>query len=158
MARTFEREFQGLVATPTAVATGFFAWVDGAPPEGYRAPRGGGEVRFRARPDAPVAVLTGEYGAKILAPLVQSIARTDVRVVPVENRYFGGNTGVAGLLTGADLTRVLNDEPQGHRYLLPDVCLSRGRFLDGMAPEDLPRSVEILPTDGISLRRALESR
>ncbi len=27
------------VAQPTGVATGFFAWVDGAPPEGYRAPR-----------------------------------------------------------------------------------------------------------------------
>ena len=35
----FELEFTGAVAQPTGVATGFFAWVDGAPPEGYRAPR-----------------------------------------------------------------------------------------------------------------------
>ena len=35
-------------------------------------------------------------------------------------------------MTGADLTRVLAAEPAGHRYLLPDVCLSDdGRFLDG---------------------------
>jgi hypothetical protein len=35
------------------------------------------------------------------------------------------------------------------------VCLSRGTFLDGIRPEDLPRRVEVLPTDGVSLRRAL---
>jgi hypothetical protein len=53
---------------------------------------------------------------------------------------------------------VLSNEPEGHRYLLPDVCLSQGRFLDGLTPDDLPRQVEILPTDGIALRRALESK
>ena len=105
--------------------------------------------------DAPVAILTGEYGARILEPLVAALGRDDVRVVAVENRFFGGNTAVAGLLTGSDLSRVLADEPEGHRYLLPDVCLSQGRFLDGTAPEDLPRVVEIVPTDGIALRRAL---
>jgi hypothetical protein len=58
---------------------------------------------------------------------------------------------------GADLARVLSGEPEGHRYLLPDVCLSGGRFLDGTAPEDLPRPVEVVPTDGAALRRALEA-
>lgn len=158
MARTFEREFLGLVDTPTAVATGFFAWVDGAPPEGYRAPRSGGVVSIRPRTGAPVAVLTGAYGARILDPLIDTLDRSDVRVIAVENRFFGGNTGVAGLLTGEDLSRVLRDEPEGHRYLLPDVCLSQGRFLDGLGPEDLPRPVEIISTDGIALRQALEVR
>ena len=157
MARTFEREFLGLVDTPTAVATGFFAWVDGAPPEGYRAPRGGGVVSIRPRAGAPVGVLTGAYGARILDPLIDTLDRSDVRVIAVENRFFGGNTGVAGLLTGEDLSRVLCDEPEGHRYLLPDVCLSQGRFLDGLGPEDLPRPVEIISTDGIALRQALEA-
>ena len=45
--------------------------------------------------------------------------------------------------------------PVGHRYLLPDVCLSGGRFLDGTAPEDLPRPVEVVRTDGHALRAAL---
>ena len=156
MARTFEREFMGETATPTGVATGFFAWVDGAPPEGYRAPRGGGAISIRPRPNAPVAIITGGYGAQILGPLVETLDRDDIRVLSVENLFFGGNTGVAGLLTGADLIRVLSTEPEGHRYLLPDVCLSQGRFLDGLTPDDLPRQVEILPTDGIALRRALE--
>ena len=158
MARTFEREFLGETETPTGVATGFFAWVDGAPPEGYRAPRGGGAISIRPRPNAPVAIITGGYGAQILEPLVETLDRDDIRVLSVENLFFGGNTGVAGLLTGADLIRVLSTEPEGHRYLLPDVCLSQGRFLDGLTPDDLPRQVEILPTDGIALRRALEPK
>ncbi|MEJ6511062.1 MAG: DUF512 domain-containing protein [Actinomycetota bacterium] len=158
MARTFEREFLGETETPTGVATGFFAWVDGAPPEGYRAPRGGGQVSLRPRPNAPIAILTGSYGSKVIAPLIESVDRSDVRVITVENEFFGGNTGVAGLMTGTDLIRVLASEPEGHRYLLPDVCLSQGIFLDGLSPDDLPRQVEILPTDGIALRRALEPK
>ncbi len=79
-----------------------------------------------------------------------------MRVLTVENRYFGGNVAVTGLMVGDDLARVLADQPTGHRYLLPDVCLSGGRFLDGTTPDDLPRPVEILPTDGAALRRALE--
>ena len=140
------------------MANGFFAWVDGAPPEGYRAPRGGGQVSLRPRPNAPIAILTGNYGAKVIAPLIESVDRSDVRVITVENDFFGGNTGVAGLMTGTDLIRVLASEPEGHRYLLPDVCLSQGVFLDGLSPDDLPRQVEILPTDGIALRRALEPK
>ena len=81
---------------------------------------------------------------------------TDVRVIPVANEFFGGNTGVTGLMTGADLTRVLAAEPEGHRYLLPDVCLSDdGRFLDGGTVDDLPRPVEVVATDGHALREAL---
>jgi hypothetical protein len=61
-------------------------------------------------------------------------------------------------MVGADLARVLADQPAGHRYLLPDVCLTQGRFLDGTEPSDLPRPVEIVPTDGRSLRAALTVR
>ncbi len=158
MARTFELEMHGLAEEPTGVAPGFFAWVDGAPAEGYRAPRvvpAGGVVTLLPRRDAPVAILTGEYGARVLSPLVAELGRDDVRVVPVRNDFFGGNIGVAGLLVGEDLARVLADEPRGHRYLLPDVCLSEGKFLDGTTPAELPRPVEVIATDGIALRAAL---
>jgi len=155
MARTFEREFKGEVEQPTGVATGFFAWVEGAPADGYRAPRADGTIQLRPRKNAPIGILTGTYGAKVLEPLVANYE--NVRVIPVENEFFGGNTGVAGLMVGADLQRVLANEPEGHRYLLPDVCLSRGQFLDGVTPSDLPRPVEVIGTDGISLRRAIQN-
>ncbi len=155
MARAFEAAFGGDERAALGVRPGFFAAVDGAPPTGYRAPRGS-----PGPPDttgAPVAILTGEYGSLVIGPLVASLGREDVRVVSVPNHFFGGNIGVAGLLTGADLIDVLRHQPEGHRYLLPDACLSGGRFLDDLTPADLPRAVEVVPTDGRSLRRALDA-
>ncbi len=251
MARTLERELSGETDQPTEVASGFFAWVEGAPAEGYRAPReavsmsmdvgnalgmgtpaaeikgpgvqglvgdgvvqsgavtGGcgnvatatgtgpsaktstetsietsietsadpstakragsstvsgtpGTISLRPRRSAPVGILTAPYGALVLGdllpPVLAELGRSDVRIVSVENEFFGGNTAVTGLMVGADLARVLATEPEGHRYLLPDVCLSKGVFLDGTSPADLPRMVEIVPTNGIALREALAQK
>jgi len=160
MAATLALEFSGGAQEITGTRPGFFAWVEGAPAAGYRAPRSDGSapIGLRPRRGAPVGVVTGEYGAAVLAPLVDSVGRDDVRVVPVENRFFGGTTAVAGLLVGEDIARTLAGEPEGHRYLLPDVCLSQGMFLDGTRPADLPRHVEIVPTDGAALRRALHGQ
>ncbi len=174
MARHFQVEFSEgeLVGNieRDGRAGGFFASVDGAPAAGYRAPRtqaspqGAGEgqpvqlLGSRPRKDAPIAILTGTYGAQCLEPLLEDLGRDDVRVLPVVNTFFGGNIGVTGLLVGEDLARVLDAEPVGHRYLLPDVCLSEGRFLDGSTPADLPRPVEVVATDGIALRQALTQR
>ena len=87
--------------------------------------------------------------------MLREIGRNDVRVIPVRNEFFGGNTAVAGLMVGEDLSHVLSEQPEGHRYLLPDVCLSKGVFLDGTSPADLPRPVEIVATNGVALREAL---
>ncbi len=158
MARAFQMELAGQVEADSGIGVqpGFFAWVDGAPAEGYRAPRADGLISLTPRRNAPVAILTGEYGAAVIGPLVAGLGRPDVRVLPVPNRFFGGNIGVTGLLVGEDLAPVLAAQPEGHRYLLPDVCLSGGLFLDGTKPEDLPRPVEVVRSDGISLRQALE--
>jgi putative radical SAM enzyme (TIGR03279 family) len=155
MARAFQESFNGDEAAAFGAKAGFFAWVDGAPAEGYRA------TRFTTRstettPAAPVAVITGEYGAAVVAPVIEHAGFSNVRVLPVKNRFFGGNIAVTGLIAGSDVARVLSGEPAGHRYLLPDVCLSEGRFLDGTRPGDLPRPVEVVASDGMSLRRRLE--
>jgi putative radical SAM enzyme (TIGR03279 family) len=156
MARAFEAAFAGDQHAARGARPGFFAAVDGAPASGYRANRGVGTDPPGER-SAPIAVLTGAYGARVVEPLVDSLDRADVRVIAVGNQFFGGNIGVAGLLTGHDLVRVLDGEPPGHRYLLPDSCLSEGRFLDDLTVSDLPRPVEVVPTDGLSFRLALDS-
>ena len=154
MARAFEAAFHGDATAAMGAHRGFFSWVDGAPAAGYRAPRSpAAPLVTTAHPPAAVTILTGEYGAAVLEPL---LADRDVRVLPVRNTFFGGNIAVTGLLTGADLGRVLADEPPGTRYLLPDVCLSEGRFLDGLTVAELPHAVEVVPSDGASLRRALD--
>ena len=163
MARTFEMEFHGHTSTQTGVQPGFFAAVD-APPNpaaytGLRARACGSEgtsIRLSARRGAPIGILTGEFGSRVIAPLVDDLHRPDIRIIPVANEFFGGNTAVTGLMVGHDLQRVLAQQPAGHRYLLPDVCLSEGRFLDGTTIDELPHPVEVVATDGISLRKALE--
>ena len=162
MARTLEEELFGAKPDATGKQDGFFAWADAsgssdADYEPYRGTRATAAQLLQVRPSrkAPVGILTSTYGARVLEPLLRRLGRADVRLVPVENQFFGGTTAVTGLLVGEDLARALAAQPEGHRYLLPDVCLSNGRFLDGSAPEDLPRPVEVIPTDGHALRAAL---
>ncbi|MFI5047153.1 MAG: DUF512 domain-containing protein, partial [Acidimicrobiia bacterium] len=122
MARAFERDVRSALAGDTVEAvgtrTGFFAWVDGAPAEGYRAPRVPvtlGRTRAVSRP-APgrVRVVTGELGARVLAPLLPELAAAagglgSLELLTVPNRFFGGNIGVTGLLTGRDVADALRD-------------------------------------------------
>ena len=152
----FAAEFAGRRNEPLGPRSGFFSWVEGAPAEGYRAPRQESIQLPTRRARAATVVLTGMYGALVLRPLLREWP--DVSVVEVPNDYFGGNVGVAGLMVGADVARTLESIPAAARVLLPDVCLSGGRFLDGLALNDLGREVEVIPTDGISLRRALLTR
>jgi len=171
MARAFEAAFSGRDVEEELGErgpSGFFRSLEGAPALGYRAPRAPGAVTLLPRRGAGTTVLTGEYGARVLGPLVGGLvagregargAASDdadvVDVVGVPNGFFGGNIAVAGLLTGADLASALQRLPGGRRYLIPDSCVSGGRFLDGMALGDLPKPVEVVPADGASLRRAL---
>jgi putative radical SAM enzyme (TIGR03279 family) len=163
MATAFAAEVRAAAAgepvTGTGPHAGFFAWVDGAPADGYRAPRF--ETRSAGSSEGSgerIVLLTGEYGARVLDPLLPTlatVARVPVRVLPVRNRFFGGNIAVTGLLAGIDVARALDSVAPDERVLLPDVTLSRGRFLDDTTPEDLPRRVDIVPTDGASLVSAL---
>jgi putative radical SAM enzyme (TIGR03279 family) len=170
MARTFADEVHAALADESVVGegprSGFFAWVDGAPAAGYRAPRHGGGLAVRDAnaepaglgPDAPVVLVTGRYGAAVLDPLLPALAaraEAAVRTLTVDNEFFGGNIGVTGLLTGADVRRGLAAVAPEERVLLPDVVLSGDRFLDGETLADLPRPVEVVGTDGASLVRAL---
>jgi putative radical SAM enzyme (TIGR03279 family) len=194
MARAFEHEVDEAIAGRDASSesdrTGFFAWVDGAPAEGYRAPRlpsspslpslpfshGGGSyeggshgggtpvtigaVKSSHTEARTTHIVTGELGARVLAPLLSTLSGAaknsqSVELLVIPNRFFGGNIGVTGLLTGIDVADALERVAAHDRVLLPDVVLSNGVFLDGTRVDDLPRTVEVVPADGASLVRAL---
>ena len=152
MARSFEREFAGEVATPIGPRAGFFNWVDGAPAEGYRAPRG--QITLRPRRSAPVAILTGSYGASVLAPHAGRPRRRPggrgrepvLRRQHRRDRADGGGGPPAGPGRPARRSSV----PAARRLPVRGGC-----FLDGTTPEDLPRPVEVVATDGSFLRAAL---
>jgi putative radical SAM enzyme (TIGR03279 family) len=144
-------------ARRTAMAklgSGFFQSVDGAPALGYRAPRTLGATDVAGE---DVTVLTGEYAAPILRKLFDDHGFWDVEVKAVKNHYFGGNIKVAGLMTGQDLQNALSDVAPSRLCLVPDVCLSEGRFLDGLGLDDLSRAVTPVATTGQDLRTTLES-
>ncbi len=136
------------------LGSGFFQSVDGAPALGYRARR---VVEDHDYEGEEIMVLTGEYAAPILRTLFDEQGFSDVEVKAVKNKYFGGNIKVAGLMTGADLQRALEGIPMSTVCLVPDVCLSEGRFLDGLTLDDLPRPVKSVTTTGHDLRTTLES-
>jgi hypothetical protein len=136
------------------LGTGFFQSVDGAPALGYRAPRGGDHTIHHGD---DVMVITGEYAGPILRELFNAHGYDDVKILTVKNDYFGGNIKVAGLLTGQDLNRALEGISPSTVLLLPDVCLSEGRFLDGLELEDLTHPVITIRTTGQDLRSSLES-
>jgi NifB/MoaA-like Fe-S oxidoreductase len=164
---SFREEFAGRRSAITGPTAGFFASVDGATPSGYRAERvpanPAGDTGLRpvrvqvAKRTAPtkgrIGILTGEYAAPVIEALVDN---RDVVVIAVRNDFFGGNTAVAGLMVGADIAREITAHPEIDEFLLPDVCLSEGRFLDGSTLAGLGANVTVVPTDGASLRRILE--
>ena len=173
LVRSFLDSFAGTGPDLMGKQSGFFASVDVASPTDYvRMVNPAADTGLRSsvpitvslrvrKPtvDKPIAIVTGSYGASIMRNALHEQNFADVAILEVENQYFGGNTAVAGLMTFEDIHRVLSDDNGEHLYLLPDVCLNEGVFLDGGLLDDLSREfdVEVLPTSGSSLRDRLES-
>jgi hypothetical protein len=85
---------------------------------------------------------------------------TDVRVLPVVNRLFGGNVAVTGLLCGADIAEAVADDAHGGTYLVPDVVVnSDGLLLDDVPARELAHragaDVRVIGSDAASLIDAL---
>lgn len=74
---------------------------------------------------APIAMVTGEGFAKVLAPLVKkTFAGGQVMVLPVKNEFFGGNTDVAGLLTASDMVPAIKKAAPKGRVFVPAVAFN----------------------------------
>ena len=147
----------------TARAPGFFAWVDGAPAEGYRAPRADAAVavpahRCRRRPprrsrSSPASTARG-CSAPLADDLADGRAARRCALLPVDEPVLRRQHRASPACSPAPTSpRALDARRRpGERYLLPDVVLSNGRFLDGTTPDDLPRPVEVVATDGAVAR------
>jgi hypothetical protein len=173
LVRSFLDAFAGTGPDLMGKQSGFFASVDIASPTDYvRVVNPAADTGLRSSVSVPVslrvrkqtsikpiAIVTGSYGAEVIRSALRNENFDEVTVLEVENLYFGGNTAVAGLMTFEDIARVLSDDNGSHLYLLPDVCLNEGVFLDGGTLDDLGQKfdVEVLPTSGSSLRDRLES-
>ncbi len=96
-----------------------------------------------------VCVATGvsayAYLQALCAKLCERVPNLTVTVHCVENRFFGKNITVAGLLCGCDLMDQLSDKELGQCLLLPAVTLRHERdlFLDNVSIEQLQAHLKV---------------
>ena len=110
-------------------------------------------------------VVTGTMAAPLITAMMEELHRQypmiAVTVHPIENRYFGGNVGVAGLVTATDILAQCAGRLTSGVLGVPEVMLrsERDMFLDSVTVDELAQKlgvrVEILPADGGKEARAL---
>jgi len=88
-------------------------------------------------------ILTGSIFAPVLAALIDRFNESfdiQLKVVGVENQYFGGDVSVAGLLTGGDFLAA-RAKVTGDFAIIPRVALKSDEpvMLDGMQFADLQK-------------------
>jgi NifB/MoaA-like Fe-S oxidoreductase len=111
-----------------------------------------------------VALVTGTLFAAVLAETVASLgdgAASQISVLPVENRFFGGNVSVAGLLCAADLLPAIAATPAGTTVLVPDIIVNAdGLLLDDVPARELAsrsgRDVRLVSCDAAGLLGGLQ--
>jgi NifB/MoaA-like Fe-S oxidoreductase len=92
-------------------------------------------------------IATGKLFYPILSKFVGELndrLGTRLKVISAENRFFGEEVTVAGLLTGGDLLAA-RAEIEGDFLIVPEqACLKQGQiFLDDLSLEDIERELRI---------------
>ena len=90
-----------------------------------------------------LTVVTGRAAEGCLRRMVERLEKVgglSMRLVGVENRFFGESITVSGLLTGADILAALKREAVGDAVLLPPNCVNEdGVLLDDRTPEEMAK-------------------
>ena len=112
------------------------------------------EKDFHSDEKITIDVIAGTSFAKVLKNLaaeeMKKNKNLDVKILPVENNFFGNTVNVSGLLTGRDIIDALKKNNR-HRdkILIPATALRSGEniFLDDVTLEEMQEnfSAEILP-------------
>ena len=107
-----------------------------------------------------VDLISGTSFAKVLKNLVDA---PNVKILPVENKFFGSKVNVSGLLTGGDIIEALRGG-QRDLILIPATALKAGeeKFLDDVTVDDLRKifaPAKVLPIrNGFDFRKILEGK
>lgn len=111
---------------------------------------------------AKIDVVSGTSFAKVLSKLTGDCP--NVRIIPVENKFFGERVNVSGLLTGGDIIDALkNFGGKRDLILIPATALKSGEeiFLDDVTVDDLRKifaPAKVLPIhDGFEFREIVVS-
>lgn len=96
-----------------------------------------------------VTVATGYAAYPLLSALTAELAAKEpllsVKVIPIQNEFFGPEITVAGLLTGKDYLAALKNKPLGDALLISRTSLRAegDLFLCGMAREELEAALGV---------------
>ena len=131
------------------------------------------EQEFLAELDKPhrvygekkLDVVTGTLAAPLITRMMEELHRQypmiQVTVHPIQNKFFGGNVSVAGLVTAADILAQCKGRLETDTLGVPSVMLreEQDMFLDSVTVDELARQlgvkIQILPTGGGEEARAL---
>ena len=131
------------------------------------------EQEFLAELDEPhrvygskkMDVVTGTLAAPLIEAMMAELHRQypmiEVTVHPIQNKFFGGNVSVAGLVTATDILAQCKGKLQSNVLGVPEVMLrsERDMFLDSVTVDELAQQlgvkIEILPSGGGDEARAL---
>ena len=131
------------------------------------------EQEFLAELDKPhriygskkMDVVTGTLAAPLIEAMMAELHRQypmiEVTVHPIQNKFFGGNVSVAGLVTATDILAQCKGKLQSNVLGVPEVMLrsERDMFLDSVTVDELAQQlgvkIEILPSGGGDEARAL---
>ena len=131
------------------------------------------EEEFLAELDKPhriygtkeLDVVTGTMAAPLITRMMEELHRQypmiTVHVHTIQNRFFGGNVGVTGLITATDIIAQCAGSLATKTLGIPAVMLreEKDTFLDDITVEQLGQQlgvkVEVLPTAGGDEARAL---
>ena len=110
-------------------------------------------------------VVTGTMAAPLIIEMMEELHRQypmiEVTVHPIQNKFFGGNVGVAGLVTATDIIAQCEGKLTSGTLGVPAVMLreEKDTFLDDVTitqlGERLGVKVEVLPVGGGDEARAL---
>lgn len=110
-----------------------------------------------------IATSVAAYG--LICDLVDAAKKKwhnlNCKIIPVENRFFGEQITVSGLITGRDLMNALDGNLTGDRLLIPTNMLrsERDLFLDDVTPEQVENALKarviLVENDGYALLAAL---
>ena len=131
------------------------------------------EQEFLAELDKPhrvygskkMDVVTGTLAAPLIEAMMAELHRQypmiEVTVHPIQNKFFGGNVSVAGLVTATDILAQCKGKLQSNVLGVPEVMLrsEQDMFLDSVTVDELAQQlgvkIEILPSGGGDEARAL---
>ncbi len=110
-------------------------------------------------------VVTGTMAAPLIKEMAQEAEKQNpllkLTVHAIKNDFFGGNVGVAGLVTGTDIIKQCKGNLQSDLLGVPEVMLrtERDMFLDNITipqlEQELGVKVEILSVDGAGSLRGM---